>query len=245
MMKLPIAVTFALAAFLLPHVVQAQDLQSLIKNVIGVKQGNLQDLLGAIRSVAEASQGGIPTGVQRPLDADGKVVLYRTAWCGYCKQAAAHMQGKGIPFDERDIEKNPDYRAEYSRLGGKGPVPFIVFNQKTMLGFSPILFDQNYAEFQRSAPAPAATGAAPALVAVAPAVAPSVDATMPWRAGDTLTGKIAGVRVFRSTDKRAGELLKLARTDEVVFMGEEREGMLRVTSSSGEGWVDRVLVRKP
>ena len=60
-----------------------------------------------------------------------------------------------------------------------------------------------------------------------------------------LNAKIAGVFVYRSIDKRDGTLTKLTGYDAIIFMGEERDGMLRVTASAGEGWVDRLLVRKP
>ena len=149
------------------------------------------------------------------------------------------MQSKGIAFDERDIEKKTDYRSEYSRLGGKGGVPLILFGRKTMSGFSPELFDQNYAEFQPRDPALPPTTAGSQDRPVTPLSATPAA----WQAGDTLNGKIAGIPIYRNSDKRNGALAKLSGSDAIIFMGEERSGMLRVTSSAGEGWVDRLLVR--
>jgi glutaredoxin len=79
-----------------------------------------------------------------------KVVLYRTAWCGYCKRAAAYMHQQKIQFVERDIEVDDRSHAEYQRLGGKGSIPLIQFGDKTMMGFAQETFDQYYAEFKKT-----------------------------------------------------------------------------------------------
>lgn len=209
----------------------ALDLGGLITGALRNGTVNTQDLAGVIRSVAQVSYGQVPSGAEAPQDVEGKVVLYKTAWCGYCKQAAAYMQKKAIPFVERDIETDPANKAEYSRLGGKGPVPFIVFGQKTMLGFSAAAIDQNYAEYQRilSARPSGGTGGPSAVL----------------QPGDALIGKLSGVPIYRQPSKTADKLIQLAKADTVIYMGEERDGLYRVTTSQGEGWVDKLLVKKP
>lgn len=87
---------------------------------------------------------------QRAADAASTVILYRTAWCGYCKRAAAYMVQQKVPFIERDIEKNEADLADYRKLGGKGSVPLIQFGNQTMMGFAQETFDQFYAEFEKS-----------------------------------------------------------------------------------------------
>jgi glutaredoxin len=82
--------------------------------------------------------------------ANAKVVLYRTAWCGYCKRAAAYMQQQKIQFVERDIEVDERSHAEYQKLGGKGSIPLIQFGDKTMMGFAQEAFDQYYSEFKKA-----------------------------------------------------------------------------------------------
>ncbi len=86
---------------------------------------------------------------KRAQQADTKVVLYRTAWCGYCKRAAAYMRQQKIQFVERDIEVDDRSHAEYQRLGGKGSIPLIQFGDKTMMGFAQETFDQYYTEFKK------------------------------------------------------------------------------------------------
>ncbi len=224
------------AAILLATGIEAHalDLGGLLTNVLQNKTLNTQDMIGAIRSVAEVSFGQVPSGAAAPQDAEGKVVLYRTAWCGFCKKAAGYMQQKSIPFVERDIETDPSSKAEFTRLGGKG-VPFLVFGQKTMTGASPAAIDQNYAEFQRTLAAKSTTTAN-----AAPGGAPTA-----LQPGDVLIGKIPGIQVYRQPSKAAHKLIRLTQTDTVIYMGEEHAGLYRVATSQGEGWVDKLLVKKP
>jgi hypothetical protein len=43
----------------------------------------------------------------------------------------------------------------------------------------------------------------------------------------------------------AGKVLAtLAKTDEMIYMGEEQNGYLKVESGSGSGWVKKILVAK-
>lgn len=210
--------------------VHAADWGSLLTGALRNGAVSTQDMIGAIRSVAQVSYGQVPGGAAAPQDAQGKVILYRTAWCGYCKQAAAYMQQKAIPFVERDIEADPANKAEYSRLGGKGPVPFIVFGTKTMLGFSAAAIDQNYADYQR--------------ILAAGSGVPSGTPSLSPQPGDVLIGKISGIPVYRQPGKAAEKLILLAKTDTMIYMGEEREGQYRVTTPQGEGWVDKLLVKR-
>jgi len=64
------------------------------------------------------------------------IVLYSTTWCGYCRRARAWMTDNGVPFVEKDIEKDPDANAEYrSKSGGYGGVPLIDVNGTMVRGF--------------------------------------------------------------------------------------------------------------
>jgi hypothetical protein len=63
--------------------------------------------------------------------------------------------------------------------------------------------------------------------------------------GDVMVAKIAGAKVLRGPADSAGVLMALSRTDEVLYLGEERNGFLKVTSPQGDGWVRKVLLKKP
>jgi glutaredoxin len=44
--------------------------------------------------------------------ASSDVIIYGASWCGACKQAAQFFTQKGVPFIEKDIEKEPGARGE-------------------------------------------------------------------------------------------------------------------------------------
>ncbi len=39
------------------------------------------------------------------------VVMYRTSWCGYCKQAATYVRSLGARLVEYDIDRDPEKKA--------------------------------------------------------------------------------------------------------------------------------------
>jgi mycoredoxin len=67
--------------------------------------------------------------------AQAKVTLYATNWCGYCKQTRRFLDSKGIPYKEFDIEKSAEGRKAYEALGGRG-IPLIDVNGTIIRGFS-------------------------------------------------------------------------------------------------------------
>jgi curli biogenesis system outer membrane secretion channel CsgG len=64
-------------------------------------------------------------------------------------------------------------------------------------------------------------------------------------AGDVMSPKINGVKVLRNPADGAAELQTLAKGDEVLLLGEERNGFVKVTAPRGDGWVKAILLRKP
>ena len=64
-------------------------------------------------------------------------------------------------------------------------------------------------------------------------------------AGDVMLPKIAGAKVLRQPQDGAGVVQTLAKTDEVLVLGEERDGYVKVTAPNGDGWVKAILLRKP
>lgn len=71
-----------------------------------------------------------------------------------------------------------------------------------------------------------------------------VKAGMSYNDGDVLAPKIDGVKLL-GTPSATGKLVaSLKKSDEVVFLGEEKDGYLKVQGSAGEGWVSKSLVSK-
>jgi curli biogenesis system outer membrane secretion channel CsgG len=64
-------------------------------------------------------------------------------------------------------------------------------------------------------------------------------------AGDIMVPRIAGVRVLKIPADNGAVLVQLTRNDEVIFDGKEENGYLRVTTSTGDGWVKKTLMKKP
>ena len=64
-----------------------------------------------------------------------RVVMYMTERCGYCKQAKAYLQQKGIDVVERDIEKNASAKRDFNLLKGGG-TPLIYVGFRRVPGFN-------------------------------------------------------------------------------------------------------------
>jgi curli biogenesis system outer membrane secretion channel CsgG len=62
--------------------------------------------------------------------------------------------------------------------------------------------------------------------------------------GDVLLPKIANVPLLKQPKDGSGTLGSLSKADEVLYLGEERDGYFKVQASKGEGWVKKVLMRK-
>jgi glutaredoxin len=207
------------------------------------------DAFRHIRSITEPSVEHAPDDIAPSAAPEGTVVLYRTAWCGYCKQAAAHMSQRGVNFIERDIEKDPGARREYDQYRISG-VPLIVMGSQTLRGFNAQRFDQMFAQYRESQGQGTAHGAGRPRSAAGeradePAAAHAPGAS--FYPGETLVAKIDGVLVQAQPGAKTGAALtRLAAGQAVVFMGEQRAGFCRVVAASGEeGWVQTALLGKP
>src|SRR5688572_19620663 len=63
---------------------------------------------------APSRQAGRTSAQARPLD----VVMYSRADCGYCAKARRYFAERGIPYVEKDVQRNAQTTAEWKRLGG-------------------------------------------------------------------------------------------------------------------------------
>lgn len=62
--------------------------------------------------------------------------------------------------------------------------------------------------------------------------------------GDVLRAKINGVQVLKSPKDGAGVVATLQRDEELVYLGNEENGYLKVMAPSGEGWVRKLVVMR-
>jgi glutaredoxin len=74
------------------------------------------------------------------------VVIYGAEWCGACHEAAKYLRSKGIPYVDKDVEKDPGAAAEMQQKLAKnglheGSIPVIDVGGKVMVGFNPAEID--------------------------------------------------------------------------------------------------------
>jgi hypothetical protein len=65
-----------------------------------------------------------------------------------------------------------------------------------------------------------------------------------YEEGDVVVPKIDNVKLLAEPSDAARALATLTRAQELVYLGEEKDGYVKVQAATGEGWVKRVLVTK-
>ncbi|MEX0733819.1 MAG: CsgG/HfaB family protein [Steroidobacteraceae bacterium] len=65
-----------------------------------------------------------------------------------------------------------------------------------------------------------------------------------YNEGDVLYPKIAGVKIMGSAADAGATVAMLAKGEELIYMGEEQNGFLKIESAKGGGWVKKILVAK-
>lgn len=76
-------------------------------------------------------------------DNSGRVVMYSTRWCSYCKKARNYFKANNIDFIEYDIEQSDAARRRYNSMTGRG-VPLIIYGNKKLSGFNVASFEKFY-----------------------------------------------------------------------------------------------------
>jgi glutaredoxin 3 len=71
-------------------------------------------------------------------DANG-VTVYTTQPCGFCRQAKALLQARGVEYREVNLSKDPDGRADLVALTGQMTFPQIVVGRRSIGGFRELI----------------------------------------------------------------------------------------------------------
>ena len=74
--------------------------------------------------------------------------------------------------------------------------------------------------------------------------AESVQAGAVFSSGDILMPKIPGIKVFQDSNSGAKQIAALKKDEQVVYLGEESNGFVKIQGSDGEGWVDKRMMKK-
>ncbi|MEW5854216.1 MAG: glutaredoxin family protein [Myxococcota bacterium] len=81
-----------------------------------------------------------PAAEPTPTGEGKDVVVYSAVWCGYCKKTKAFLKQRGVPFVERDVEKDPgadrELQAKARKAGVRvSGVPVTDFKGELVMGF--------------------------------------------------------------------------------------------------------------
>jgi glutaredoxin 3 len=67
------------------------------------------------------------------------VIVYTTEPCGFCRQAKALLEARGVGYAEINLAKDPMGRADLVALTGQLTFPQIVVGQRAIGGFRELL----------------------------------------------------------------------------------------------------------
>lgn len=105
------------------------------------------------RPPSEAGQQVEERKIRMPRDAAGgaasgddpatkaPVVLYTVPQCSSCDAARAHLEKRGIPFSEKNVDANRTAQDELRKRSGGLSVPTITVGDKVMKGYIDTLLD--------------------------------------------------------------------------------------------------------
>jgi glutaredoxin 3 len=70
---------------------------------------------------------------------DANIKLYTTDPCGFCRSAKSLLESRGVSYEEVNLAKDPDGRAELVALTGQMTFPQILIGERSIGGFRELL----------------------------------------------------------------------------------------------------------
>jgi glutaredoxin 3 len=67
------------------------------------------------------------------------ITVYTTEPCGYCKQAKALLEKRGLSYDEINLAKDADGRAELAERTGMMTFPQVIIGDQLVGGFTELV----------------------------------------------------------------------------------------------------------
>lgn len=193
----------------------------------GLRQAAPIEVQRTVRSITQVSSAILPPEVLVPDAANGQVVVYTRPGCGFCVRAIRHLNDKGVPHIEKNVQADRVAEAEYKRLGGRG-VPMMVAAGEVVLGYSPEHYDRAIARLPAQAGAHGAPmrGAAPGA------------GTQPFAPGAALTASDGPLRLLGAPQPEGITLGSLGRGAALTYVGPARNGYVYVRAGALEGWAE-------
>ena len=78
-----------------------------------------------------------------------RITLYVTGWCPYCQRARGLLAGKGIAFDEVNVEDDENFRREMIARSGRNTVPQIFIDDQPIGGCDDLFALDHIGELDR------------------------------------------------------------------------------------------------
>ena len=74
-----------------------------------------------------------------PRPDENGVIVYTTEPCGFCRQAKALLDARGVDYREVNLAKDPAGRAELVALTGQMTFPQVVVGERAVGGFRELI----------------------------------------------------------------------------------------------------------
>ena len=65
-----------------------------------------------------------------------KVVVYSTEWCPWCTRAKEFFKKNNVKYEDRDVEKNPEYAEEMMSKSHQTSIPVIDIDGQILIGYN-------------------------------------------------------------------------------------------------------------
>ncbi len=72
-------------------------------------------------------------------DGNGRILMYTTDPCGFCRQAKALLAARGYEYEEINLSRDPSGRAALIERTGQMTFPQIVVGERSIGGFRELL----------------------------------------------------------------------------------------------------------
>lgn len=63
------------------------------------------------------------------------ITIYSADWCAFCRAAKNYFDKIGVTYEERNVEKDPQYAQEAVQKSGQRGIPVIDIDGQIIVGF--------------------------------------------------------------------------------------------------------------